>query len=97
MHLLSDEIYALSQFENDALAPAREVSRKESMTTLHNGRGGMGEKGIRRREAFVSMLNVDVRKEAGCDPARVHVLYGASKDWGLNGFRIGSFVHIETL
>ncbi|KDQ64900.1 hypothetical protein JAAARDRAFT_188175 [Jaapia argillacea MUCL 33604] len=65
LHLLSDEIYALSQFKNTHF-----------------------EKPV----PFVSMLSIDVKKEAGCNPARVHVLYGMSKDWCANGFRIGVFV-----
>jgi 1-aminocyclopropane-1-carboxylate synthase len=65
LHLVVDEVYALSQFENDA------VNEKD-------------------RVPFTSILAVDVLKEAGCNPARVHALYGMSKDFGANGFRIGS-------
>ncbi|KAG8960688.1 hypothetical protein FRC03_006275 [Tulasnella sp. 419] len=65
LHLLSDEIYALSQFKNDA---------------------------IENPTPFISMLSIDVKKEVGCHPGRVHVLYGMSKDWGSNGFRIGTLV-----
>lgn len=43
-------------------------------------------------QPFISALNIDWTREAGCDPARVHVLSSASKDFGLNGFRIGTFV-----
>ncbi|KZT26998.1 PLP-dependent transferase [Neolentinus lepideus HHB14362 ss-1] len=68
LHLLCDEIYALSQFAN---------KEKERAGTKRD---------------FVSMLNVDVRRETGCDPARVHVLYGMSKDFGANGLRLGVFV-----
>jgi 1-aminocyclopropane-1-carboxylate synthase len=64
LHLVVDEIYALSQFEND------EVEEKD-------------------RVPFTSILAIDVLKEAGCNPARVHVLYGVAKDFGANGFRIG--------
>lgn len=38
---------------------------------------------------FTSILSIDLEKEAGCDPARVHHLYGASKDFCMNGLRIG--------
>lgn len=41
---------------------------------------------------FVSILSVDVLREAGCDPSRVLVLYGMSKDFGANGFRGGTLV-----
>jgi 1-aminocyclopropane-1-carboxylate synthase len=36
-------------------------------------------------------MSIDVEKEAGCHPGRVHQLYGASKDFCLNGLRIGLF------
>lgn len=41
---------------------------------------------------FTSILSIDVKKEAQCDPARVHCLYGMSKDFGANGLRIGLLV-----
>jgi 1-aminocyclopropane-1-carboxylate synthase len=41
---------------------------------------------------FVSALSIDPLLEAGCSPSRVHVIYGASKDWGANGFRIGCLI-----
>lgn len=65
LHLLSDEIYALSQFEN---------AEKEREGT---------------KRSFVSMLNVDIEKETRCEPSRVHVLYGMSKDFCANGLRLG--------
>lgn len=40
----------------------------------------------------MSILSIDVKKEADCDPARVHCLYGMSKDFGANGLRIGVLV-----
>lgn len=40
---------------------------------------------------FVSALSIDP-KSVGCVPSRVHVLYGASKDFGVNGLRLGVFV-----
>lgn len=43
-------------------------------------------------QTFVSLLSIDPLAEAGCNPARVHVIYGASKDWGANGFRIGCLI-----
>lgn len=38
---------------------------------------------------FTSVLSIDVEKEAQCHPGRVHHLYGASKDFCMNGLRIG--------
>ncbi|GAA93648.1 uncharacterized protein L969DRAFT_90173 [Mixia osmundae IAM 14324] len=40
---------------------------------------------------FQSILSFDIGKESGCDPSRVHCLYGASKDFSVNGLRIGVF------
>ncbi|GAA6039808.1 hypothetical protein NBRC10512_000769 [Rhodotorula toruloides] len=41
---------------------------------------------------FVSILSIDVLREADCDPSRVLLLYGLSKDFGANGFRGGALV-----
>ncbi|KAN0065318.1 hypothetical protein ACQY0O_001154 [Thecaphora frezii] len=43
-------------------------------------------------QPFISALAIDWRAEAGLHPANVHVVSSASKDWGLNGFRIGMLV-----
>jgi 1-aminocyclopropane-1-carboxylate synthase len=72
LHLVSDEIYALSQFHN------AEASEKE-------------------RVGFTSMLSVDVWREAKCNPARVHVLYGVAKDFGMNGLRIGKLIPFQSM
>jgi 1-aminocyclopropane-1-carboxylate synthase len=66
LHLLCDEVYALSQFENP---------------------------NVKERVPFTSILSVDVKVEAGCNPARVHVLYGMSKDFCANGLRVGKQKH----
>lgn len=34
---------------------------------------------------FYSILGIDVEKEAGLNPSRVHVISGASKDFSING------------
>ena len=52
LHLISDEIYALSTFSSPSSPDA---------------------------QSFVSILSLDVLKEAGCCPSRVHAVYGASK------------------
>ncbi|KAG0657426.1 hypothetical protein C6P46_006500 [Rhodotorula mucilaginosa] len=41
---------------------------------------------------FTSILSLDVKKDAGCSPARILCLYGMSKDFGANGFRAGAMV-----
>ncbi|KAM0786457.1 hypothetical protein ACM66B_001919 [Microbotryomycetes sp. NB124-2] len=65
LHLISDEIYALSTFDTPEYPDA---------------------------VPFTSVLALDVKREAGCDPSRVHCIYGASKDWGCNGLRVGCLV-----
>ncbi|KZO94458.1 PLP-dependent transferase [Calocera viscosa TUFC12733] len=41
---------------------------------------------------FVSALSLDLQKEAGCNPSRVHVMYGFSKDFNANGLRAGALI-----
>ncbi|KPV74217.1 uncharacterized protein RHOBADRAFT_54068 [Rhodotorula graminis WP1] len=41
---------------------------------------------------FTSLLALDPLAEAGCSPSRIHVVYGASKDFGCNGLRLGVLV-----
>ncbi|RSH90670.1 hypothetical protein EHS25_001275 [Saitozyma podzolica] len=67
LHLVSDEIYAMSVYENKSFPDAA---------------------------PFTSMLSLDVEKELGMefDKARLHVVYGMSKDFCANGLRIGSLV-----
>ncbi|GAA5822011.1 hypothetical protein JCM3770_001632 [Rhodotorula araucariae] len=43
----------------------------------------------REARPFTSILSIDALAEAGCNPSRVVQLYGASKDFGANGFRAG--------
>ncbi|GAA5873855.1 hypothetical protein JCM16303_002611 [Sporobolomyces ruberrimus] len=63
LHLIVDEIYALSTFE-----------------TAHAA------------VPFTSILSIDPLAEAHCNPSRIHVVYSASKDWGVNGLRLGVLV-----
>ncbi|KAK8845419.1 hypothetical protein IAR55_006132 [Kwoniella newhampshirensis] len=67
LHLVSDEIYALSVYENKDFPDA---------------------------VPFTSMMSIDVEKELGMafDKARLHVVYGMSKDFCANGLRIGSLI-----
>lgn len=64
IHLISDEIYALSVYDSDLPSPV----------------------------PFTSVLALDPIAEAGCNPERVHVVYGPSKDFGVNGLRLGVVV-----
>ncbi|GAA6059750.1 hypothetical protein JCM10212_001958 [Sporobolomyces blumeae] len=63
LHLIVDEIYALSTF-----------------ATPHDA------------VPFTSILSIDPLAEAHCNPSRIHVVYSASKDWGVNGLRLGVLV-----
>ncbi|WVW81724.1 hypothetical protein I302_103720 [Kwoniella bestiolae CBS 10118] len=67
LHLVSDEIYALSVYNNNDFPEAN---------------------------PFTSMLSLNVERELGMefDKARLHVVYGMSKDFCSNGLRIGSLV-----
>ncbi|GAA5895380.1 uncharacterized protein JCM6883_001487 [Sporobolomyces salmoneus] len=63
LHLIVDEIYALSTFK-----------------TSHEA------------VPFTSILSIDPLAEAHCNPSRIHLVYSASKDWGVNGLRLGVLV-----
>ncbi|PWN47890.1 PLP-dependent transferase [Violaceomyces palustris] len=56
-------------------------------------------KDVDKPQPFISALNIDWADESGLHPGYVHILSSASKDFGLNGFRVGTFVsqHNETL
>lgn len=41
---------------------------------------------------FKSALSIDWQSEAGCDAARIHIVWSASKDFGINGLRVGTIV-----
>ncbi|PWZ01870.1 PLP-dependent transferase [Testicularia cyperi] len=43
-------------------------------------------------ELFVSVLSIDVEKECGLDPSYLHLVTSASKDFAVNGFRLGVLV-----
>ncbi|KAI8374805.1 pyridoxal phosphate-dependent transferase [Blakeslea trispora] len=64
IHVISDEIYALSTF-----AQIIDTSKPDP---------------------FISILALDYKKLI--DPALVHVIYGLSKDFAINGFRIGFII-----
>ncbi|OJD30970.1 1-aminocyclopropane-1-carboxylate synthase [Diplodia corticola] len=64
LHLISDEIYALSIYNSVDLP---------------------------HPEPFVSILNLDF-EEIKVNPARAHVIWSVSKDFGCSGFRLGALV-----
>jgi aspartate/methionine/tyrosine aminotransferase len=45
-----------------------------------------------KESEFISMLSFDWRDEYGVDPGRIHVLYGMSKDFHSNGFRVATLI-----
>ncbi|KAG0658669.1 hypothetical protein C6P46_005665 [Rhodotorula mucilaginosa] len=64
LHLIVDEIYALSTYDSDHRDP----------------------------QPLVSILSLDALVDAGCNPSRIHCVYGPSKDFGVNGLRLGVLV-----
>ncbi|CAO1616563.1 unnamed protein product [Sympodiomycopsis kandeliae] len=44
-------------------------------------------------QPFETILSIDVEKEAGLSRGKVHVVTSASKDFGVNGFRLGVYVN----
>lgn len=66
LHLVSDEIYAMSVYDS----PSSD------------------------NVPFTSMLSIDPEKELGIafDKARLHVVYGMSKDFCANGLRVGALI-----
>ncbi|KAG8718186.1 hypothetical protein FRC09_013039, partial [Ceratobasidium sp. 395] len=41
---------------------------------------------------FTSILSLDIQALAGCNPARVHVIAGPTKDFGSSGLKVGSLI-----
>ena len=70
LHLISDEIYAMSVFPSYGIAIGSQ----------------------KQLDCFNSVLSV--AQDAGMD--NLHVLYGASKDWGLGGLRLGFLITSNT-
>ncbi|MCO5549758.1 hypothetical protein L7F22_003231 [Adiantum nelumboides] len=55
-------------------------------------RGCFTTKTVPNPTPFDSILGIDVEAEAGLQPSHVHVISSASKDFSINGFRIGIFI-----
>lgn len=68
LHLISDEIYAMSVFSS----PDENSSHRPAL------------------DGFTSVLAID--QEADVDGRNMHILYGASKDFGLGGLRLGFLI-----
>jgi 1-aminocyclopropane-1-carboxylate synthase len=41
---------------------------------------------------FVSITSLDVQTLAGCNPSRIHVLAGPTKDFGASGLKVGTLI-----
>ncbi|KAG9119547.1 hypothetical protein FRC07_005388 [Ceratobasidium sp. 392] len=41
---------------------------------------------------FISILSLDIQALAGCDPSRIHVVAGPTKDFGSSGLKVGSLI-----
>ncbi|KAG8794544.1 hypothetical protein FRC12_023753 [Ceratobasidium sp. 428] len=41
---------------------------------------------------FISILSLDIQALAGCNPARIHVIAGPTKDFGSSGLKVGSLI-----
>lgn len=65
LHLISDEIYALSSFSH-----LIDTSKQDP---------------------FQSILSINYKDFI--DPSLVHVIYGMSKDFAVNGFRVGFIIN----
>ncbi|KAJ1989287.1 hypothetical protein H4R33_002123 [Dimargaris cristalligena] len=98
LHILFDEIYALSGFasdinalsdQNPAEAAALSQLRKAEEALLLEG----GEGSVQLGTSFHSALSINHdRLTELIDPSLVHVLHGMSKDFGSGGLRIGYLV-----
>ncbi|KAJ1982039.1 hypothetical protein H4R33_005114 [Dimargaris cristalligena] len=94
LHILFDEIYALSVFntELNELVGAGVISGDEE-TTLQEleGDAGAAAKGIDSGTEFHSVLSYPHLADL-IDPSLVHVIHGMSKDFCFNGLRIGYLI-----
>ncbi|KAI1203479.1 pyridoxal phosphate-dependent transferase [Nemania serpens] len=84
IHYISDEIYGMSTF-----GPSPSLSSSSSSGLSYS------EKTQPIFESpettFTSILSLDIEK-LGINPARVHCIYGISKDLGSSGLRLGFFI-----
>ncbi|KAI1359240.1 pyridoxal phosphate-dependent transferase [Xylaria arbuscula] len=79
IHYISDEIYGMSTFGPPSSSSSLSVSEKSEPIFESP------------ETAFTSVLSLDLRK-LSVNPARVHCIYGISKDLGSSGLRLGFFI-----
>ncbi|GAP85670.2 putative 1-aminocyclopropane-1-carboxylate synthase-like protein 2 [Rosellinia necatrix] len=77
LHYISDEIYGMSAFG----PPSAPLALSEKSQPVFES----------PETAFASVLSFDLAR-LGVDPARVHCIYGISKDLGSSGLRLGFFI-----
>ncbi|WWC66900.1 uncharacterized protein I206_100807 [Kwoniella pini CBS 10737] len=92
LHLVSDEIYALSIYDNEG--KFNYISYKQSEADRLKAHLFELNSDFPQADPFTSMLSLNVEKELGIefDKARLHVVYGMSKDFCSNGLRVGSLI-----
>lgn len=92
IHFISDEIYALSTFGSMDSADPENTSDSDNDCKKNIG--------CRVYEpssnTFTSVLQIDLEK-LRVNPARVHMLYSISKDFGCSGLRLVSVAHVQSI
>ncbi|KAI8951256.1 pyridoxal phosphate-dependent transferase [Xylaria longipes] len=82
IHYISDEIYGMSTFgPSPAVSSSSGLSISEKSQPIFES----------PETTFTSVLSFDLER-LGVNPARVHCIYGISKDLGSSGLRLGFFI-----
>ncbi|KAI0867138.1 pyridoxal phosphate-dependent transferase [Xylaria cubensis] len=82
IHYISDEIYGMSTFgPSPTMSSSAGLSVSEKSQPIFES----------PETTFTSILSFDLER-LGVDPARVHCIYGISKDLGSSGLRLGFFI-----
>jgi aspartate/methionine/tyrosine aminotransferase len=84
LHYISDEIYGMSTFEPESSSSSSSSSSVQSIYSEKEKSQPIFES---PETTFTSILSMDL-KRLGVNPARVHVIYGISKDLGSSGLRL---------
>ncbi|KAI0537960.1 pyridoxal phosphate-dependent transferase [Xylaria digitata] len=80
IHYISDEIYGMSTFGASPSSTSEYSVSEKSQPIFESP-----------ETAFTSVFSFDLEK-LGVNPARVHCIYGISKDLGSSGLRLGFFI-----
>ncbi|KAJ1967801.1 hypothetical protein H4R35_006607 [Dimargaris xerosporica] len=87
LHVLSDEIYALSTFHNEFKALGNAVADVRAYEALALRSRAVDSE----NHGFCSVLSLPNLADL-IDPSLVHVIHGMSKDFCMNGMRVGYLV-----